>query len=725
MRHFTRPGELVLDLFCQGGVALREVSAAGRRALGFSVNPLLVLITRLELQHPDAHALNRAFTRLADSPKGDTLLRHHLNALYRSACPHCGTPGVARWFAWEREGNHPFRKMVDCPRCQEAREGPTDDEDQAAARRIPPRGLAYYYALDRTVPLNHPARERAAELVALYTPRNLSALMDLVTRLETIDTDERTRTALTGLLLGALDGGSSLDPYGEVRPRPRTLRLPSRYLERNVWLCLEEELSSLKCGEDASADTGMAEASDVTALIRGEAQGYAIIECAARGVPKIVPPGSAALILANPPRPDGVFWALSALWTGWLWGAQAARPMWPFLARRRFDWEWHCRALRASLEAVAPLLTPEGHLLILFSDPNPALLESVSLAACGAGYELEGWGYSPQVGYRSVWRRQPRRAQNEPQPVNTEALKQKLLAHTEKVVLRSLRERGEPTGSMLLYSSVYAALAASGLAASAISLPEEQYRDVFALVSEAVRCGFERARLLQLTGWDEEVLWWLPDEKRAAVPLADRVELLVWKLLTRQPIWHLDDLVNAVYARFHGPLTPELALVLVCIDSYSLRDGELLRLRPEDIPNHRAEELKAIRRDLVKLGRRLGFVVKPGAKWEVRWVDREELYLFTISSTASLGRYLLSGRQEDTALQRYLVIPGGRARLVNFRLQRDPRLAQAVASDGWQFLKFRHLRLLLAERELDRNAFKNMPGLDPLVEQGAVQIPLF
>jgi hypothetical protein len=725
VRHFTRPGELVLDLFCQGGAALREVSMAGRRVLGFSVNPLLVLITRLELQCTDVHALNRAFTRLADSPKGDTLLRHHLNALYRSACPHCGTPGVARWFAWEREGTHPFRKMVDCPRCQEAREGPTDDDDRAAACRIPSRGLAYYYALDRTVPLNHPARERAAELVALYTPRNLSALMDLVTRLESIDTDERTRMALTGLLLGGLDSGSSLDPYGEGRPRPRTLRLPSRYLERNVWLCLEEELSGLQRGDDASASTGVAEASDVAALIRGEVGGYAVIECAARGVPKLVPPGSAALILADPPRPDGVFWALSALWTGWLWGSQAARPMWPFLARRRFDWEWHCRALRVSLEAVAPLLTPEGHLLILFSDPSPALLESVSLAACGAGYELEGWGYSPQVGYRSVWRRRPRRAQSEPQPVNTEALKQKLLVQTEEAVLRSLRERGEPTGSMQLYGSVYAALAASGLAASATSLPEEQHNNVFALVAEAVRCGFERAQLLQLVGRDEEVLWWLPDEKRAALPLGDRVELLVWELLARQPVWQPDELVNAVYARFHGPLTPELALIMLCVDSYSLRDGELLRLRPEDVPHRRTAELKEIRRDLMKLGRHLGFVVKPGAKWEVRWLDRDELYLFTISSTASLGRYMLAGRKKDAVLQRYLVIPGGRARLVKFRLQRDPRLAQAVASGGWQFLKFRHLRLLLAERELDRNAFKNMLGLDPPVEQEAVQIPLF
>lgn len=723
VRQFTRPGELVIDLFCQGATALREASLAGRRVLGFSVNPLLILITRLELRHCDAQALNRALTRLADSPKGETLLRHHLTALYRSACPHCGAPGEARWFAWDREEARPFRKMVDCPRCQEAREGPTDEEDRAAARRIPARGLAYYYALDRTVPLNHPARERAAELVALYTPRNLSALMDLVTRLEGLGADKETHLALAGVLLECFDLCSSLDSYGEVRPRPRTLRLPSRYLERNVWLCLQEGLSRLPCGTDTAME--IAEAPDVAALIEGKAGGCAVVECAARGVPKIVPPGSVALILADPPRPDGVFWALSALWTSWLWGPQAAQSMRPFLTRRRFEWEWHHRALRASLEAVAPLLTPEGHLLTLFSDPNLALLESVCLAACGAGYVLEGWGYSPQVGYRLVWSRRAKAKQPSLAP-DAEALKQSIIAQTEEATLRSLRERGEPTGKPLLYGSIYAALAKSGLAASVVALPQGQHTDVFALVAEATRCGFERARLLQLAGQDEEALWWLPDARRTAEPLADRVELLMWELLARQPAWQLDELVNAVYAHFSGALTPELALVLLCADSYGLREGESLHLRPEDDPRRRAEEVKALYNELAKLGRRLGFTVRRGRGWEIRWLyGREEAYLFTLSATASLGRHLISRQPPGVGAQRCLVLPGGRARLVSFRLQRDPRLAQAVESGRWQFLKFRHLRHLLAEEELDRHALKTVLGLDPIVEQEAAQIPLF
>jgi hypothetical protein len=76
-------------------------------------------------------------------------------------------------------------------------------------------------------------------------------------------------------------------------------------------------------------------------------------------------------------------------------------------------------------------------------------------------------------------------------------------------------------------------------------------------------------------------------------------------------------------------------------------------------------------------------------------------------------------------LQRCLVLPGGRAQLIGLKLQRDPRLVRAVEAGGWQFIKFRHVRRLVVEEELDRHALKTVLGLDPIAEQEAAQIPLF
>jgi hypothetical protein len=734
VQRFTRPGDLVLDLFCQGPTVVREIVAAGRRALGLSVNPLLLVTARLGLGQREPDVLNAAFTRLADSPKGDVPVRHYLTSLYRSVCPTCGALGVAEWFAWDRDGDYPFKKAVRCPSCEEVQQGTPDDADVRTARRIQPRGLAYYYALDRVAPLGHPARERAAELVALYTPRNLSALIDLAVRLEGLEAGEEARIALAGVLLDCFDAGSSLNPYGEERPRPRTLRVPSRYVERNVWMYFEERFSHLLAEEPPPPVQRVIE---VAALVRDEAEGYALTGRAARDVGDVIPPGSVALTFVDPPRPDGVFWALSALWAGWLWESPAARALRPFLRRRRFDWDWHWRVLRVALEAAGPLLTSDGHLIVLFFEPDDALLESVCLAASGAGYVLQGWGCSAEVGYRLVWRCQPGMEDRGPQvaAADVDALGRDLMAATEEAVVTILRERGEPTAWSLLHAGAYAGLAERGLLARAAQIPEGG-PPALAFAADVVRRGFEAAPVIQLADQAgvEGALWWLVDPgQMVEPPLADRVEDLVWMLLAQQP-WNPQALVDEVYARFPGSLTPGLTLVQVCVDSYSVQDGEMLCLRPEDNPQRRAAELKVLRADLAELGKRLGFTVRRRGGWDVRWLEEgREAYVFAISATAALGPRLLmfaiGGEEGDgvagEGVQRCLVVPGGRAQLVGLKLQRDPRLAQAVEAGGFQFIKFRHLRRLVTEEELDRHVLKTVLGLDPLVEQEAAQIPLF
>jgi len=750
VQRFTRPGDLVVDLFCQGPTLVREAAACGRRVLGLSVNPLLLVAARLGLSQPRPGALNAAFTRLADSPKGDVPLRLYLASLYRSNCPVCGTPGVAEWFAWDRDGNRPFKKAVRCPRCKEVQEGLSDDEDLHAARRVQPRGLAYYYALDRAAPPDHPARERAAELVELYTPRNLSALMDLSMRLERLETDEEARLALTGVLVDCFDAGSSLDPDGEERARPRTLRVPSRYLERNVWTCFEERFSRLSTPPPAPPLGGegrsLYQEADVAALVRGETAGYALVSRSARDVGEIVPPASAALIFADPPRPDGVFWALSALWAGWLWDSPAAHALRPFLRRRRFDWDWHWDVLRTALEAAGPLLTAGGHLITLFSDPDTALLESVCLAASSAGCVLAGWGYCPEVGYRLVWRAQIGKSANQqisksanqqigksqiskPPIYNVETLERELRAVAGEAAVNAVRERGEPTAWEHLHVNVYTALTERGLLARVAAIPESGPPPL-SFVTDAVRRACQAAPLVRLAAPEGtgEALWWLADPRRAAESLAERVESLVWDLLVQRPTWNLEELIEAVYARFSGPLTPDLALVRACIASYSTQEGQALHLRPEDAPQRRAAELEALRDDLMGLGKRMGFSVKRrGGGWDVRWLEAgQETYVFAISATAALAPRLLTpskGRAQER--QHCLVLPGGRAQLVGLKLRRDPRLAQAIAAGSWQFIKFRHLRRLVAERELDRHMLKTVLGLDPIAEQEAVQIPLF
>jgi hypothetical protein len=734
----------VVDLFCQGPTAVREAAALGRRALGFSVNPLLLIVARLGLSQPDAdavnatafttEAVNAAFTHLADTLKGDTPLHQHILSLYHSACPTCSSPGIAEWFAWDRDGHFPFKKAVRCPNCEGLQEGTPDDEDVASAQHVQPRGLAYYYALDRVAPPGHQARERAAELVELYTPRNLSALMDITMRLEDLEAEKETKLVLTAALLDCFDACSSLDPPDEERPRPRTLRAPSLYLERNVWLCFEDGLSRLLTETlppppapppEGEGRYPVRRASDVATLVNGAEEGYALVSYAARDVRKIVEPNSAALIIIDPPQPDAVFWALSALWAGWLWESPAARRLRPFLRRRRFDWEWHWRVLEAALQAAGPLLTPEGHLVTLFSERDEEVLTSVCLAADSAGYTLEGWGYSPEAGHRLVWRWEGERPEHA--PPETEELEQDIASATEKALVHTLRERGEPTIWPLLHTGAHVELVGRGLLSRAAEIPKSS-SPALTFTADAIRRAFEAAPLIQVFEQEEteKPLWWLADAPQIADTLADQAETQVWELLIQQRTWDKEDLTNATYARLSGSLTPDLALVLVCIESYSVQENETLHLRAEDDPLQRSAEVKTLRQELEGLGKRLGFQVKRGRGWDVRWLEEgRETYVFAISSTASLAQHLLTKRAADEGAQRCLVLPGGRSHLANFKLQRDPRLANIVIIEEWQFIKFRLLRRLVAEETLDRHALKTVLGLDPIAEQEAAQIPLF
>ena len=149
------------------------------------------------------------------------------------------------------------------------------------------------------------------------------------------------------------------------------------------------------------------------------------------------------------------------------------------------------------------------------------------------------------------------------------------------------------------------------------------------------------------------------------------------------------------------------------------------RLREEDGVERRGRELAELRRELRTLGARLGFRVRRGKGWGVRWVEEgKDRYVFALSPTAALGRFLLTGPAVPSTARPCLVFPGGQAELLAYKLRRDPRLARVAEERSWQFIKFRRLRRLIAEG-LDRGLFEAVMRLDPIVEREGVQIPLF
>ncbi len=134
-------------------------------------------------------------------------------------------------------------------------------------------------------------------------------------------------------------------------------------------------------------------------------------------------------------------------------------------------------------------------------------------------------------------------------------------------------------------------------------------------------------------------------------------------------------------------------------------------LRPEDHPASREAELQIVRETLGGLGRKMGYAV--GDQEEQQWIDASgaEVCCFRFTASAAVGRFLLQPVGDPR--RAWIVLPGGRAPLVLYKLRRNVLLRRAV-STGWRFLKFRHIRRLLRDPILRPENLEQRLGLDPL-----------
>ncbi len=95
IKHYTRPGDIVLDPFCGGGVTVVESLRARRRVIGVDLNPMAAFITRMEVTPVDLDSLQAAFASVGQAVK------QQIESLYYTRCPQCqNEQAVADWYEW-------------------------------------------------------------------------------------------------------------------------------------------------------------------------------------------------------------------------------------------------------------------------------------------------------------------------------------------------------------------------------------------------------------------------------------------------------------------------------------------------------------------------------------------------------------------------------------------------------------------------------------------------
>lgn len=769
-------GAWILDPFGASPRLAIEAARAGYRVLAAVNNPIARFLIDLHANPPSEEELRLALAELSAAQKSGERIEPHLRALYRTRCHSCGAEVEAQAFIWERGADAPAARIYACPNCKDSGERPANAYDAEQARRHAGGALHKARALERVAPLDDPDRVFVEEALNMYLPRAVYALFTLVNKLESFPAERR--RGLNALLLAAFDACSTLWAYPATRARPRQLVTPPRFLERNVWLALEAAITDWPAALRAAPALPPAPLTTWPAqppqaggicLFDGRLRDLAGLMNAARRQ-TTTPAGSIpvdseeetkhnsskspkdpghpqtpaetiqiAAMLSVLPRPNQAFWTLSALWAGWLWGHEASAAFKSVLRRRRYDWDWHTAALHANLQHMAGLTQANLPVLALMAEAEPGFLSAALAAGASAHLELRGLALRADETQAQIhWEIRP--AALTPPASSPSSASEPLAMLAQKAALEILALRAEPCAYLVLHTAILRAAVASGQWPA----PQDGLENALAQINNAIEMALgARERFIRYGGGRtlDVGLWWAAGSGvkqppasslrtgAPSLPLADRVEMEAVRFLVKHPEAAVTAVDEAVCAAFPGLLTPEREMVERILGSYCQpAEDDLRRLRDEDSPAARSEDLRHMLALLLAAGKRLGFIVKsvpaPGGRQALRWIDSDNRqgYEFFVIASAVAGE-LLIGNVAKSDLRPVLALPGGRAALMEYKLQRDPRLQQALKA-GWRLIKYRHLRRLAEDLDLKRDTLEARLGLDPL-ENHDPQMSLF
>jgi hypothetical protein len=262
--------------------------------------------------------------------------------------------------------------------------------------------------------------------------------------------------------------------------------------------------------------------------------------------------------------------------------------------------------------------------------------------------------------------------------------------------------------------------------------------------------------------------WWLAetaDRDAAAQPLADRVEWAVFSLLSTAGPLSESAFYDRIATLFTGHDLPDETLVRACLDSYRSLASTPDHLVTSDDLLRRSQEHTELLATIAEAGHRLGLRVWIAEREQARrhekghlgdllderekgaylgsigkavdalsqvdaiWYIRGKMALmFEVEWTAMLGEPLLRRHARiggDERFVRFLVVAPERTDLIRHKLDRSPLLRAAIEEHGWNIVKWDHLRTFLAAEQPDLDDLEPLLGLDPVVERGGEQMPLF
>jgi hypothetical protein len=701
-----KPGSWVLDPFGFSPRLALEAARAGYRVLVTVNNPITRFQLEMSARPPSETDFKAALADLAASKKGEERLGVHLQSLYLTPCEKCGNEIYADSFLWRKGEDVPFARIYTCPHCEDSGEREANPLDIERAKKIASTDTLHRSrAFERVAALKDEDRVYAEEAIEHYLPRPLYFLTTVINRIDSLNLTPERRRALNALILVACDAGNTLWDHPTQRRRPKQLNIPNQFREHNLWIQLERGL-----GQWTETSSGVV--MEPWPSQPPESGGICIYEGRlkdfAEEVKKDIP---FTAVIGSLPRPNQAFWTLSALWSGWLWGPEAVESYKQALRRRRYDWAWNATALHAAFTHLFDMLHLGTPFFALLSEPEPSSLTSALTAASAAGLDLTSLALRTQHDPIQLLWTAGEHLKRQPDPADLEGIREAIHTH--------LIERGEPASYLHVHAAALIALARS----HALKQKDQEFDEALRGTQSLIQTALENdSRFAHYSGGEsvETGLWGVNKGGSNYESLSDRVEVAVVTFLQKHPNSIFLEIEQDLYPRLPGLLTPSQAMIYAVLTSYANKENGAWLLRPEDVASARRDELNRVARLVEAIGTRLGYTTRKLEK-NYLWEQNQALErTFYILASALIGRALAETPYPPE--QTVIVIPGGRAALAAYKIQRDPSLAAHLKAV--QVVKYRLLRTLVELPVLTRETFEEQVAGDPL-EKSKSQMMLF
>ena len=708
------PGCWLVDPFGASPAVTLELAAAGYCVLVASNNPILSFMTEVLARGYKKTDFQAAFSDLAGTRRGTERLEVFLKSLYITTCDSCGQDIPAKTYLWERGATQPFSRLYQCPNCGDEGEHTVTNNDLDQLASIGSSSLHRARALERIGIIAGEIPPGAEDALEAYLPRPLYFLFTLINKIEGLSIKREQRLMLLALALSACDEGSALWSWPSSRVRPKQISISPQFRENNLWFALEDAMQTWSTLEQLATVTHWPElppTSGGVCLFQGRLKDLLPL-------PSSIQLSAAVTVL---PRPNQAFWTLSAVWAGWLWGREAVKPLKYALERRRYDWQWHATALSHPFNTLADSVPEHFPMLCIQTELSSGFITAVFLSISGSGFTANGSALREgQEILLTSWTKTQK--ERNATSVTTDQ-------KTCQTAIQSYLElRNEPVNYSLVLTAGLMEMSSRGrLSEIKKRHPADPLATVQAIVNQVITNPVFLKHYQGESQDAESGMWWLAKIKnQPELPLSDRIEMEAIRFLQSHPGCSLKEIDEKLCIEFPGLLTPDPELITTCLESYGeiqSKSPERWRLHIRETPAARRGNLETAQARVKRIGEVLGFSCSGNDP--ITWVEEncKPVYLFYFVASSIISGYVL---ELPLLPERrcIIVLPGSRSILITFKLQRDPRLAEAVAA-GWRFLKFRHLSRLANLPNLNLEHWERLLDADPPLWKEATQPDMF